>query len=616
MFNALKAENSPFNDEQIALLQQSLSGLDASQSAWLSGFIAGRLAALDDATGDQPAIQAQVAAQAQPAETLHVYFASQTGNGETIAMELAEQARQSGLVAELHSLGTQRPASLRKVKYAVFVISTHGEGDPPDDALDWFEYLEGPRAPQLESLQFAVLALGDRSYSQFCAAGQNFEALLIKQGARVFADRTDCDLDYAAAASQWSEQVIKYGAEVLLPESDESASSPATTGAARLSVVPPTARWSRANPFQATVERVQKITGLESDKDVYHVELSLEDAGIDYEPGDALAVCAPNDHQLVDSIIRGFGFNSVESVTLNEHSHTLHEALLRHKELTRLTPDTVRGYARLVKNEELLQVFESADEAWQRKFIEQRQFIDLLESYPPQSGNDCTPQMVIDLLRPLAPRSYSIASSRSAVDEEVHLTVATLFSQAEDEQRRGVASYHLNHQLEPGDQLGVFLEPNKRFRLPADRTRPLILISAGTGVAPYRGFLQQLENEHARPDTWLIFGNPHFRTDFLYQREWLDWRSKGLLTRIDIAFSRDQQEKRYVQHVIAEQQLELYRWLENEAVIYICGSLAMGHQVEDALVELIATQRQVDVDAAREALSQLRRDGRLLKDLY
>lgn len=609
MFSALRVDNSPFTEQQIEQLQKSLGTLDAAQSAWLSGFIAGRLAG-----SEYPQTRALVdtAPSARPVaateERLQILFASQTGNGEAIAQALAVDLERAGIAVEVQSLASLRPAALKKLTHAAFIISTHGEGDPPDDALDLFEYLQSPRAPRLEGLKFRVLALGDRSYSKFCESGRQLEALLLAQGAKTFDERVECDIDYQPAASSWSAEIVRWGQEHLLTRPAQQVG--------HLSVVPPASRWTRANPYSATVERVQKITGLESDKDVYHIELSLENSGLDYQPGDALGVWAHNGHELVTEILSLLRIEADEEIMLEDHRHTMHELLTRRRELTRLSADTVQGYAGLAKNSELQAHFEQLDEHQRREFIEQRQFVDLVKAYPPGAGVRISAEQLSGLLRPLAPRSYSIASSQASVDEEVHLTVATLFSNANGDERRGVASDFLNHRLAPGDEVGVFLEPNRRFRLPEDRHTPLILISAGTGIAPYRAFLQQLEAENAKPDTWLIFGNPHLRTDFLYQREWLNWRQQGFVARIDGAFSRDQSEKHYVQHVVRDQAERMEQWLARKARVYICGGLAMGHEVELALRDVIAGQRGLSPEQATEQVAELRRQGRLLKDLY
>ena len=357
---------------------------------------------------------------------------------------------------------------------------------------------------------------------------------------------------------------------------------------------------------------MQKITGLESAKDVYHVELSLEESGLRYEPGDALGVWAFNHPDVVSGILESLGIDPETEVGLDGSSKPVREVLTRHKELTRLSMETIESYAARSGDDALALHFDSLDGAQRKEFIERRQFIDIVAEYPARLDAES----LVELLRPLSPRSYSIASSQAAVDEEVHLTVATLYSDAIGVERSGVASRYLNHHLQAGDKVGVFLEPNRRFRLPKDRETPLIMIAAGTGIAPYRAFMQQLEEEGASPDTWMIFGNPRMRTDFLYQREWLKWRKQGLLSRIDGAWSRDQNHKRYVQHIVQEQAARIDDWLSNGAHIYVCGCLAMGQEVELALKDVIRTRRGLNESAAAREIAGLRREQRLLKDLY
>jgi len=612
MFQALRTDNSPFNKQQIELLQSSLVSLDAAQSAWLSGYIAGRLSA-----GSEVNLPLASAAEVVvPQQKFHVLYASQTGTGEGIASELASQLQQAGWSVDLQSMSSVKPAQLKKLQHVALVISTHGEGDPPDDALDWFDYLKSSRAPRLESLNFTVLALGDRSYEKYCEAGRQLEQLLLATGARPYFARVECDLDYASNAEQWSSQVLSYAREQQPQESNGVDVAGKRSFAQHLSVVPSSEQWSRLKPFKATLERVQKITALESDKDVYHLELSLADSGIDYQPGDALGVWAYNDHETVAQILASLNIAADAEIEIDGHTHTAHELLVRHREITRLSADTVTAYAAAALQSDLTQRFEALAGADCRDFIEARQFIDLVDEFPPAEGAGITLQTLNQLLRPLAPRSYSIASSRAAVDEEVHLTVATLFSDAIGTERKGVASNFLNYHLQAGDEVGVFLEPNKRFRLPENRQTPIILVAAGTGIAPYRAFLQQLEEEASETPVWLIFGNPHLRSDFLYQREWLDWRSKGLIQHIDCAFSRDQAEKVYVQHIIRQQGERLEQWLQDGAQIYLCGGLAMGKEVELAVQDVLAEQRGLNAEAAAQELAELRRHGRILKDLY
>lgn len=612
MFQALRTDNSPFTEQQVEQLKSSLVSLDAAQSAWLSGYIAGCLSSSPEANLPLAA----PAAEQSPQQKFHIFYASQTGTGETIAGELASQLQQAGWSVELQSMGSVRPAQLKKLKHVAVVISTHGEGDPPDDAIDWFDYLQSPRAPRLESLSFTVLALGDRSYEKYCEAGRQLETLLLAAGAKTYSERVECDLDYASSAGQWSGQVLSY-ADKQQPQQQPAADSAAKRGVSQhLSVVPSSEQWTRVKPFKATLERVQKITALESDKHVYHLELSLADSGIEYQPGDSLGVWANNNHEIVTAILTRLNIAADAEIEIEGHVHSAHELLVRHREITRLSADTVLAYAAAAGQSELQQRFEALESAERRDFIEQRQFIDLVEEYPLADGSVVSLEALADLLRHLAPRSYSIASSRAEVDEEVHLTVATLFSNAIGTERKGVASAFLNHHLQAGDEIGVFLEPNRRFRLPENRQTPIILIAAGTGIAPYRAFLQQLAQEEANTPVWLIFGNPHLRSDFLYQREWLEWRENGLLQHVDCAFSRDQEEKVYVQHIVRQQGERLNQWLQNDAQIYLCGGLAMGKEVELALQEVLAEQRGLDADEAKEQLAELRRQGRILKDLY
>jgi sulfite reductase (NADPH) flavoprotein alpha-component len=605
MLSALNQDNSPFSEEQITALQHGLDKISPTQTTWLSGYLAGKLAA-----GTIPAPGAATRTHAAESTVgLKIFYGSQTGNGEQIARNLAAAAADEGIPSGLQSLADLRPQSLKKIRHAVFVISTHGEGDPPDDALDLFEFLQRPNAPKLDDLKFRVLALGDSTYSQFCKAGRKLEQLLLARGASAFADRLEVDLDYEAPVSQWTSEVLEYGRAELKPGDISRAPNYLSVVPA---VSPAASRWHRKNPFPATVQQIQKITGLESRKEVYHLELSLEDSGIHYQPGDSLGVWAYNAPELVIAVLAGLGIDGNVSVDSSGRRLTIAELLRTGKELTRLSPDMVEAYAALTAEQTLLKQLHSLASQQKKHFIEQRQFIDLVTEYPATMSA----QELADLLRPLAPRSYSIASSQVLVDEDVHLTVASLRSNVIGEDRLGVASGYLNHHLQPGDHVGVFLEPNTRFRLPQDASAPLILVAAGTGVAPYRAFLQQLEDEGSSRDVWLIFGNPHLRTDFLYQREWLNWRSSGLLTRIDCAFSRDQAKKRYVQHVISDHSAEVNDWLNRGAHVYLCGALAMGQAVESALQESIAHQRGLDPSAAADVISGLRRERRLLKDLY
>jgi sulfite reductase (NADPH) flavoprotein alpha-component len=548
----------------------------------------------------------------QSSPILHVFYASQTGNGETVARRLGQVAEHAGLPVKTQSLLQLKPAALRKLQYAVFIISTHGEGDPPDDALDLIDFLENPRAPQLSRLRFRVLALGDSSYVQFCQAGRKLERLLEARGAVKFAERVECDLDYQQPAEHFSAEVVEFGREVLGQDHSAEPAVRPQSPAPQLSIVPRQVLWSRQRPFPATVESVFSLTTAESVKDIRHVTLSLAGSGLHYEPGDSLGVWAYNNPELVSELLKIMKIDPATKVERDGATRTLRDWLTRHLEITRLAPDGVKAWAALAGSPRLADRLDGLSPERLKAFIEQRQLIDLAREFPVQTD---APGL-LQLLRPLTPRSYSIASSQAAVEDEVHLTVATRQSHATARQQLGVASEFLNHRVQPGDMVGVFLESNPRFRLPEDRSKPIIVIAAGTGIAPYRAFFQQLEQEGRASRSWLIFGNPNLRSDFLYQSEWLSWRAAGLLERIDTAFSRDQAEKHYVQHVVKEHSAQISEWLDWGAHIYLCGALAMGEQVEQALRQGLASHRGLSAREAKDCLSQLRRERRFMKDLY
>lgn len=608
MLSTLRTENSPFNEQQLKLLQSSISGLTPVQSQWLSGYLAGRLADLEPAALTPQAVP-------EPANILTIIYATETGNSKAIASGLASEAQQQGFSTRIHSMDNFRPTALRKLRNVAFVISTHGEGDPPDEALEFFEYLENEQTPRFSDLKYRVLALGDRSYEFFCEAGRKLELRLQTLGAQSFGQLVECDVDYAVNAKLFTDEVIQYARENLTVDgltTDQQFPKIDATVASYLSLVPNESRWSRQSPFTAELRQIQKITGSDSTKDIYHIELSLEDSGLQYQPGDALGVWAPNDTGVTDRILENLQIDASQTVSVNDQDLSVSEALINHLEITRLSNDTILSYANVGHQHELKALYSRLEADQQQLFIKQRQLVDLADEYPAA----LEAQDLVDILRPLSPRSYSIASSQQVVDEEVHLTVATLHSNAIGIARKGVASGLLNHRLAAGEQLKVFLEPNDRFRLPDNREAPIIMIAAGTGIAPYRAFMQELESVGISPDSWLIFGNPHLRTDFLYQREWLHWRKSGLLKHIDTAWSRDQSRKHYVQDVVREQAVRIDHWLQRGAHIYICGSLQMGQAVQEALRDVLIQQREIEADQATQVLAELRRERRIKKDLY
>ncbi|MGQ7271127.1 assimilatory sulfite reductase (NADPH) flavoprotein subunit [Marinobacter sp. DSM 11874] len=590
--------SSPLSAEQQQRLGQLLAELGSDQIYWLAGYLAGYcFSNSPSATASQ--------ASAVGGRELTILFGSQTGNAEGVAEQLAARAAEKGVAAKVIDLADYKPKQLKQAQFLALVTSTQGEGDPPDNALDFHEFLMGKKAPKLGQLRYSVLGLGDSSYQHFCQTGKDFDRRLTELGASRLAERVDCDVDYEDLAEQWIERVL----EAVASEAGASqpvASASTAVGSAAASL------YGRKNPFQATILTNQLLSGQGSDKEVRHIELSLEDSGLQYKPGDALAVCPENSPELVSQLLSALAFDSEAPVDINGEAGTLGEALARHREITLLTPPLIKQWAELAGQEELSALADNAGEL--RDWTGGRDLLDLVQRWPVPS---LQPQQLVNLLRKLPPRLYSISSSQAAEEDEVHITVAAVRYRSHERDREGVASTWLADRLEEGATVPVYIDPNKNFALPDNDEAPIIMVGPGTGVAPFRAFMQEREERGATGDNWLIFGDRRFRSDFLYQSEWLKWRRDGLLTRLDVAFSRDQQEKRYVQHCLREQGAEVWAWLERGASLYVCGDAErMAPDVHQALLDIVCEQGCKTAEQAEDYLRQLNRDKRYQRDVY
>ncbi len=586
----------PLNPQQAASLETALGGLDSAQLQWVSGYAAG-LAAMP-LGGARPA-----ATGASAGETYTILYGSQTGNGEAIARRLAADAEALGFTVRLQSLADFKPSALRKETLASFIISTHGEGDPPDDAELFHEFLLSSKAPKLEKLRYNVLALGDSSYVNFCQTGREFDQRLAELGAERLADIVELDVDYEAEAANWTTSTLD-----RLPKPEQAAGA-----VPQLRAVPDTPAYDRNNPFHAEVLTVQQITAPDSSKVVHHIELSLEDSGISYEPGDSLAVQPLNPPGLVLELLAVSGLQSDSPVTLDEEEIQLGEALESRLEVTALSLPFLKAWSALSGSEELAGILAEDRRDELAALLESHQVIDVLRQYPAVVDA----QQLVDAMRRLAPRSYSIASSLTANPDEVHLTVAEVRYEAFGTPHWGAASTYLGERIAEGDRVAVFVEPNSRFRLPQDPMAPVVMIGPGTGVAPFSAFVEERDEQGAGGDNWLFFGERNFSSDFLYQVEWLRHLKSGALGRLDVAFSRDQHHKVYVQDRIRENADELARWLDNGAYLYVCGDAKrMAPDVHAALVDVLKTQKGLDDDAAEQFLKDLRQQGRYQRDVY
>lgn len=596
---------SPLDREQAQHLNRLVESLSPSQMTWISGYLAGINAALGQNLGQSQGTQLALPAQERPALT--ILFGSQTGNGEDIAEALRIQAEAKGFQVTVKGMHEYKKNQLKKEQNLLLVISTHGEGDPPDNAQEFHEFLLSDNAPRLEGLRYSVLALGDSSYEQFCQTGKECDARLEALGAERIYDRVDCDVDYEEAADAWIEGTLNSLSQQL-PISEPALASTAPAGAVIKSI------YSRKNPFPATVLTNINLNGRGSAKETRHIELSIEDSGLDYEPGDSLGIMPCHAAERVAELIDKAGLNGDTTVDTPEGKVTLEHALTHHYEITTLTRPFLEKYAQVAQSLELTSLLQQDNREALLEFLAGRQIIDLFETYPIAG---LSAQEFVEMLRKLPPRLYSIASSHKANPGEVHLTVAVVRYETFGRKREGVASTYLSDHANLGETIPVYVDTNRNFKLPKDPDAPIIMIGPGTGVAPFRAFMQEREELGAKGKNWLFFGDQHFTTDFLYQIEWLRYRKEGLLTHIDVAFSRDQTHKVYVQQRMREKSKEFFAWLEQGAYLYVCGDAnKMAPDVHNALHEIIQAEGGLSQEQAAEYVKSLQRDKRYQRDVY
>jgi len=579
-------------EDRQALLRQLVDGLEPAQLYWIAAYAA------------QQAAHPAARQAPTPATRLTVLYGSQTGNARRVAERFAAEAEAAGLPVRLVRAGAYPVRELANERYLAVVVSTQGEGEPPDDARGFVEFLTSRRAPKLPKLHYTVLGLGDSSYPQFNAMGRTVDARLAELGAQRLAPLAEADVDIEPVAGPWAEGALALVRDKLSRELPTASVTP-------LRVAPARPQFHRDRPFPAPVLANQRIVSRHADRDVRHVELSLEGSGLSYAPGDALGVWHRNPASLVDALLAALTLDGDTPVTHDGREQPLREWLVRERELTRLSRPLVQAVAERADSAVLHATLENPEAL--KELLASHQPIDLLRAHPA----DWEAAGLVAALRPLTPRLYSIASSPQAVGEdEVHLTLAVVDYHAHGEPHLGAASRWIADADEDAT-LDVFIEPNERFRLPADGARDVIMIGPGTGVAPFRAFVQARQQAGATGRNWLVFGNRHVADDFLYQVEWQQALKDGVLHRLDVAFSRDQAEKRYVQHVLRERGADLYEWLAGGAHLYVCGDAAqMAKDVHAALAEIVATHGGKTPEAAQAWLSERLQDGRYARDVY
>ncbi|MEU1279754.1 sulfite reductase subunit alpha [Streptomyces sp. NPDC005805] len=576
----------------------------AGQEAWLAGFIAGIAAAG----------RRDTAAAGAPAATIDVLFGTQTGNAEYLAGELVAGARARGLGGTATPLDAVTPERLAAMSHVLLVISTYGEGEMPDNAGLFWEALRSGTAPRLEGLRYAVLGLGDRGYDEFCRAAKVIDTRLEQLGATRLHERVDCDVDFEEPAAAWTATVLdRLAAETGATTTGAApGTAPAPTGAGTATATTPRPRspWNRRTPYRSRLAVNRLLSSPDSAKEIRHYEFDLADSGLTYEAGDALAVVPVNDEALVGALLAHLGASGEEEAD----GRPLAQALRTGHEIRTPSKELIAALAERAPSSGLAAVVARGNRPDLDSWLHGRDVLDLLRDAGPAAP---AAGELLPLLRPLQARQYSISSSPLAHPGRVHVTVASVRYTRGDRRHGGVASTYLADRLGADPAAGVFVQPNASFGVPADDDAPMVMIGPGTGVAPFRGFLHERAARGASGRNWLFFGDRHRARDFVYEEELTALRESGVLSRLDLAFSRDQAEKVYVQTRMRERSRELYAWLEDGAHLYVCGDASrMAKDVDAALLGVVAEQRGRGDDDAAEYLADLRRAKRYVRDVY
>ncbi|MEM0899704.1 MAG: sulfite reductase flavoprotein subunit alpha [Pseudomonadota bacterium] len=581
-------EAAPFNEDQ---------------RAWLSGFLAGLHSRAAMGVQQVPDAVATAAATV-PSQEVNILYGTQTGNAENVAMEAATMAKSKGMAPKVAGLDDVSMDQLAAMKDVIVVISTYGEGEMPDNAQIFWDAVSATTAPRLEAMRFGVLALGDTSYDEFCHAGKLIDTRFEQLGAKRMTPRIDCDVDYEEPSAAWVNEFLP-----LIADNDDKAAPIAEV--VTTAEVPAEKKWGRKNPYLSRVVENRLLSGENSAKEIRHFSFALGDSGMTYEAGDALGVMPVNDEGYVNTLLATLHAKGEDTVA--GHDELLKDVLRTKLEVARPSKDLINAVEKRAGDDELSNVVANGDKEALEAFLWGKDTLDLLKM---TSGNMMSADEFVGLMKPLQHRAYSISSSPKAHPGEVHLTVAAVRWKHEGREHKGVASTFLADQMAEGDLSGIFMSPNRAFRPPSDDA-PMIMVGPGTGVAPFRAFLEERQSTGSKGKNWLFFGDQHRADDFIYEDEITAMSEDGILNRLDLAFSRDQEDKIYVQHRMMESGKDLYAWLEDGGYFYVCGDATrMAKDVDATLHKVIAKFGGKSEDAAAEYVTDLKRQKRYLRDVY
>ncbi|QCI20559.1 assimilatory sulfite reductase (NADPH) flavoprotein subunit [Buchnera aphidicola (Brachycaudus cardui)] len=589
----------PLDSEQLNYLKKLESTCSNIQCAWLSGYfwkVANQLSNSPDLQIKQDNLE----------QTITIISASQTGNAKLLSERLYKYFKKHNKHVSLINALDYKFKKIRNEKILILIISTQGEGEPPEEAFSLYKFIMSKKAPKLSDLHYSIFGLGDTSYNFFCQAGKDFDKRLQELGAKSLLDRYDADIEYENDYIKWSKELLvsinNYTTEknITVPSFKKEDYS-----------VIPQSHYNKANPATAIILMNQKITGRNSNKDVHHIEIDISNLNINYKPGDALGVWYKNDTNLINKILELLSIPISDKITINNNIVTIFDALKNHFELTNNTKNLVKKYANFTKNTFLNNII--SNDIYFHNYIIETPLVKMLYDYPCKMSAE----QLINLLRPLTPRLYSISSSQDETNEEIHITVGVVKKIISGYLHLGGASGYLSQSLKVDDKIKIFIESNNHFRLPIEKDIPIIMIGSGTGIAPFRAFMQQRDNDGSKGKNWIFFGNPHFTEDFLYQIEWQQYIKKGLLNKMSLAWSQDQKHKVYIQDKIRENGKEVWSWIQDGAQIYVCGNASkMAKDVEKALLDVISKNAGMNLEDADEFLNNLRLNQRYKRDVY